>query len=142
MVHLARAVFYYSENYERIKDFVTQMEAGGQSLESAPELLQDEELPQQIAFISPHFRILESCITRLEKRLTVVDSLAIIEEVMNSLYSKYEEKMKQVPEKNTGFSNPRSYARVLSRQTSHQVSISDPGIVANFKCAPITFHRC
>jgi len=137
------AAFYYAEHYEIIKVHVLAMEPESQAIEVAQRLFQDEDIPDQLAFIKSNFQILATSITALEERLPLVESIKIVEKVEESLkVEPFSGKLKDVLKRNPDFKQLCNIARILKGEPVEKEERAklptSPGVLANFASAPIT----
>lgn len=119
------------------------MEPESRAIESAQELFQDKEIPDQLALIKANFQVLANSITALEERLPLAQSVRIVEQVDASMQLEpFSTKFSEVLGKNPGFKEISSIAKILSGEPVEKEERArlpmDPAILANFACAPIT----
>ena len=75
------AVFYYADNYEPFKEFVSNLCNENEAIKKVKEILRDEFVPQHLSFIASNFKVLTSAIKKLEGRLALVDAISIVNDV-------------------------------------------------------------
>lgn len=119
------------------------MEIDSKAIETAQELYNDDEIPNQLAFIKANFQILAKSITSLEERLPLAASMKILKQVEDNLnIEPFAGKLYEVLMKNPDFQVLMNISKVLSGEsvpkTEQEKLPTDPAVLSNFSCAPIT----
>lgn len=119
------------------------MDVESKAIETAQELLQDSQIPDQLALIKANFQLLANSITALEERLPLQQSINIVEEVRTSLtLEPFAEKLDDVLKRNPGYAKMTNINKILSgREVAAEERAelpSGPATIASFSCAPIT----
>jgi len=80
-------VKYYSNNFEKIKDVISNLDSDNSiSIAKSKYIMQNNELKNNIAYILANFYFLVEVIKKLEtSNLTIIESLAIVENAANTL---------------------------------------------------------
>lgn len=143
------AVKYYSYNFEKIKDVISNLDSDNSiSIAKAKDIMQNNELKNNLAYISANFCFLVEVIKKLEtSNLTIIESLAIVENAANTLNEVQGEsgviiknKLNDVLAKNVGLQNIKAIRNILlnkNENPSMNVEFT-PSDISNMKYAPLT----
>ena len=144
------AALYYAENLTLIAPTINSFdETDAAAIRQAQQLLKNELIPGQLAFIKAHFSSLSSAITQLESvGMLLSQSLSIVAAARADLAVSSGEpavstlaKFDRVLANNTGYTTLQRISRVLlaeSERFEEPESELTPSDIANFKFAPIT----
>ncbi|XP_050061427.1 uncharacterized protein LOC126551598 [Aphis gossypii] len=143
------AANYYCQNFKEIKNIVDKLDpTTSMFIEKAEILLKNNDLKNELVYISVNYFFLVDVITKLETRdLTLVDSLNIVEETVKKLekvQGKIGEiintKIKNILQKNSGFAQIKAIKNILtgcSSEVSLDVELT-PSDIAKMQYCPIT----
>lgn len=144
------AVKYYSNNFEKIKDVISNLDSDNAiSIAKAKDIMQNNELKINLAYILANFCFLVEVIKKLEtSNLTLVESLEIVENAANTLSEVQGEsgviiknKLNDVLAKNVGLQNIKTIRNILLNTNENNGSMDiefAPSDISNMKYAPLT----
>ena len=129
--------FYYADNYEPFKEFVSNLCNENEAIKKVKEILRHKFVPQHLSFIANNFKILTSAIKKLEGRLPLVDAISIVNDVHLQLpRGVYHSKLDDVLKNNPAFETLSSYAEIMSGKNVSGFATS-PSQILMFKNAPV-----
>ncbi len=100
--------------YVTVMDFILNLPPDSRAIEAVQCLLEDEIL-QQLAFMTANFKVLKQAITQLVERQLLTESVGIVRKVQDSItVQPFKTKLQSVLEKNSGFLKLAQMADVLS----------------------------
>ncbi|KAF0747085.1 DUF659 domain-containing protein [Aphis craccivora] len=146
------AVKYYSYNFEKNKDIISNLDSDNSiSIAKAKDIMQNNELKNNLAYISANFCFLVEVIKKLEtSNLTIIESLAIVENAANTLNEVQgvqvksgviiKNKLNDVLAKNVGLQNIKAIRNILlNKNENPSMNIEfTPSDISNMKYAPLT----
>lgn len=114
------------------------------AIEAAKKLFEVNEIDirQELAIIKSNFKVLKDGITELEERLSLCESMKIVQKVRDSLsLEPFSSKLDLILKKNPGFERLMMFASVHDGKTVSGLE-EDPATISNFKFAPVTSVDC
>ena len=143
-----QTVIYYSQNYEKIKNFVNQLNNDGVAAVSKVKKLlaeNEKDLKCQIIFIEVNFSFLPTAIEKIQKRQPLADAFSVLHSVKEKVsIAEYKTKLDLSLAKNPDLAILEDYASVFSGET-FEIGNQQPSDVLIFKNAPIVsaeIERC
>lgn len=125
-----------------VKAFIQKLPEDSIAIKSSQTLLEDENIPQNLAFIKANFKVLKEAITELEERQPLINAINIIKKVKQSItLEPFSQKLDEVLKKNPGFEKLSKFAQILSGENLVGIT-EDPKTISNFRCAPVTSVDC
>ncbi|CAI6360338.1 unnamed protein product [Macrosiphum euphorbiae] len=144
------AVLYYSNNFEKIRNVVLNLDPEATiAIKKTVELIDSKNLQNNLAFISTNFGFLVDTISKLEtSKMPLTESLEIVDNAIKQLERVPGEigvltnsKLKNVLEKNTGFNTVMSIRDILLNKTPNNKYSEieyTPKEIMCMKYAPVT----
>ena len=140
------AALFYCKHFCDIKQLITELsDENCQAHLGAKHLLENNLLPQPLAFIQSNFTCVLDVISKLElNKLSLVESLNLINQLQTSVDSvsgtigrKKREKLKNVLEKSEGYLFLLNVAKIISGDFVENFNL-DKSLQGSLKYAPIT----
>jgi len=140
------AALYYTENFDAILNVVNSFDADDAiSIREAQNVLRSEHLKTDLAYIKANFGFLISTIQKLEGRLSITDSIALVEDasrkintVPGNIGTTIKNKLATVLDNNRGWDSMCNIAKALSGEHVEIPNALHPNEIAAFRFAPIT----
>ena len=144
---LLEAAFYYAENFPAVKAFVLGMDNDSQAMIQAKCVLEDPQLPTELAVIKGTFLVIAWSIKALEERQSLVKAMEVAEKVQENLtLEPFARKLNELLKKNPGFETLQKVSRVLrgecSSFESHCYDPNLPSVLRNVPLVTVDCERC
>lgn len=140
-----RAAIFYADNFQKLKDLISQMSDDSQCIQKCKEIFQNVKVEQQLIYIKCNYVFLADSILQLEESCkSLTESMGIIEtcvqhckQIRGEVGKTVVAKLESIIEKNTGFKILRQVVNIMSGKTVNNFAI-DPFLVPKLTFCPIT----